>query len=137
MLGRSEWRPPQDLSRALNCGAVAKGGGWFTTNQISTTVKVDVALPFRWPQAVFSVLVIVMRMTRKLTTQKIVQATSRTHDAQEDSTRFVLNFRVMTGVSTISARLPDRLGVRRLLITLHNIIGCTLEWAYIVYVGQL
>jgi hypothetical protein len=36
------------------------------------------------------------------------------------------------GVSTISARLPDRLGVRRLLITLHNNIGCTLEWAYIV-----
>ena len=36
------------------------------------------------------------------------------------------------GVSAISARLPDRLGVRRLLITLHNIIGCTLEWAYIV-----
>ena len=27
---------------------------------------------------------------------------------------------------------PDRLGERRLLITSHNIIGCTLEWAYIV-----
>ena len=27
---------------------------------------------------------------------------------------------------------PDRLGERRLLITSHNIIGCTLEWEYIV-----
>ena len=37
-----------------------------------------------------------------------------------------------TALGTRSARLPDRLRVRCLLITSHNIIGCTLEWAYIV-----
>ena len=36
------------------------------------------------------------------------------------------------GVGTRSARLPDLLGVRCLLITSNNIIGCTLECEYIV-----